>query len=190
VTAQYEVVLADPPWSYTGAQDKWGAAAKFYPTMTDAELLEFPMRDWLLPRSVLFLWATSPRLDFAVECIKAWGLAYRGVAFVWVKTKRDGSPIGAQGVRPSIVKPLTEYVLAASPVAKGRPIRVFDESVCQTVFAPKSEHSAKPPEVQKRIEALYPSASRIELFARTRRNGWAAWGNEAPKNACKENGET
>ena len=27
----YDVVLADPPWSYYGAPDKWGAAAKFYP---------------------------------------------------------------------------------------------------------------------------------------------------------------
>ena len=177
----YDVVLADPPWSYTGQQDKWGAAAKFYPTMTDSELLEFPMvREILEPKGVLFLWATSPRLDFAMKCIESWGLTFRGVAFVWVKTKKNEPtvPIGAQGVRPSIVKPTTEFVLAASRVKEGRPMKLWDESIRQVVLAPKGEHSAKPAAVHERIEALYPEAKRIELFARSRRDGWDAWGNE------------
>jgi N6-adenosine-specific RNA methylase IME4 len=54
--------------------------------------------------------------------------------------------------------------------------------VRQVVFAPAPrEHSRKPDEVQARIERLWPSATpRLELFARRRRHGWAAWGNEAP----------
>jgi hypothetical protein len=36
---QYDVLLLDPPWSYHGQQDKWGAAAKFYDLMTDDERL-------------------------------------------------------------------------------------------------------------------------------------------------------
>lgn len=174
----HDVVVADPPWYYHGAQDKWGAAAKFYPLIPDSEMLGLPIRSALTDKGVLFLWATGPRLDFAIGCLDAWRLHYRGVAFVWVKTKKDGSPIGAQGVRPSIVKPLTEFVLAASPVRTGRPMKLSDESVVQTVFAPKQEHSRKPEEVYDRIERLYPSASKLELFARRRRSGWAAWGNE------------
>ncbi len=117
-----DVIVADPPWSYTGSQTKWAAAAKFYQTMTDADLLAFNgITRRLAPRGVLFLWATGPRLDFALQCIDAWGLHYRGMAFVWVKTRADGAPIGAQGVRPSIVKPTTEFVLAASRVHKGTP---------------------------------------------------------------------
>ncbi len=129
------------------------------------------MRDLLTDRGILFLWATSPRMDFAMDCIKAWALHYRGVGFVWVKTKADGTPIGAQGVRPSIVKPLTEFVLCASPVATGRPLKLYDESVVQTVFAPRGEHSQKPEEMK------------IELFARRLRLGWDAWGNEVPEAA-------
>lgn len=173
---RYDVVLADPPWSYYGQQDKWGAAAKFYPLMTDDEIRALPIRELLRPRSVLFLWATGPRLDLAIECLTYWGLSYRGVAFVWVKTKRTGEPIGAQGVRPSIVKPTTELVLAGSPMAKGRPMPLADEGVPQVVMAPKQAHSAKPTEVQDRIERLYPNALRIELFARSKRDGWDAWG--------------
>jgi N6-adenosine-specific RNA methylase IME4 len=176
----FDVVLADPPWEYHGQQDKMGAAANHYPTMPDADLLAFPMRRLLADRGVLFMWATSPRLDFAMKCLEAWDLYYRGIAFVWVKTKMDGSPIGAQGVRPSIVKPLTELVLAASPVPKGRPMKLASEKVIQTIFAPRTEHSRKPDHVHERIEDLYPEASKIELFARRARPGWALWGNQAP----------
>lgn len=177
-TRRYSVVLADPPWSYTGQQDKWGAAAKFYPTMTDTDLLHFPIKDWMEDRSVLFMWATCPRLDFAIECIREWDLFYRGVAFVWVKTRSDGTPIGAQGVRPSIVKPTTELVLAASMVGKGRPLPLASESIVQTVLAPRGEHSAKPVEVHRRIEAMYPDLPKAELFARRAQPGWDVYGNE------------
>lgn len=176
----YDVVLIDPPWSYHGSQTKWAAAAKFYPTMSDNDLLSFPVRSIMSDKSVMFCWATSPRLDFAFQCISAWQLHYRGVAFVWVKTTHAGIPIGAQGVRPSIVKPTTEYVLSASTVQYGRPMPIADEGVCQTVLAPRSTHSTKPNAVMERIERLYPDASKIELFARQTRDGWAAWGNELP----------
>jgi N6-adenosine-specific RNA methylase IME4 len=81
-------------------------------------------------------------------------------------------------VRPSITKPLTEFVLAASTHPKGRPLPVADEAVRQTVFASKQAHSAKPEQVQASIEALYPSLAKVELFARRRRDGWDAWGDE------------
>lgn len=55
--------------------------------------------------------------------------------------------------------------------------------VRQVVMAPRGVHSEKPEEVQARIEQLWPDATpRLELFARRRREGWKAWGNEAP--AC------
>lgn len=123
---------------------------------------------------------STPR--FRAETTRCLGPALPGgVAFVWIKTKRDGSPIGAQGVRPSIVKPLTEFVLAASRVPNGRPMPLGSESVVQTVFAPRREHSRKPDEVRERIEQLYPDARRLEVFARTSAPGWDVWGNETNK---------
>lgn len=177
---RFDVVLADPPWSYTGRQDKWGAAAKFYDTMADEDLFALPVADIMAERSVLFCWATCPRLDLAIRCGEAWGLTFRGVAFVWVKTRKSDPsiPIGAQGVRPSIVKPTTEMVLAFSKVAKGRPLPLANEAIPQVVLAPRQEHSRKPDEVHERIEAMYPDAARIELFARRERDGWRVWGNE------------
>lgn len=177
----YDVVLADPPWSYYGSQVKEGAAARHYPTMSDDELLGFNIRErFMTDRSILFMWATGPRLDFALRCIDAWHLSYRGLAFVWVKTRADGAPVAAQGVRPSIVKPTAELVLAASPVKRGRPLKLHDESIRNVVMARKMEHSRKPDDVHSSIERMYPTASKVELFARRARPGWTAWGNEAP----------
>jgi N6-adenosine-specific RNA methylase IME4 len=174
----YDVILADPPWSYYGQQDKWTAAAKFYPTAPDEAIASLPIPDLLAKKGVLFLWTTSPRFDAAIECLKEWKLYYRGIAFVWVKARKDGKPIGAQGIRPSIVKPTAEYVIAASKVAKGRPLKLCDESIPNVVLAPRREHSQKPDEVQGFIERMYPDASRLEMFARSTRPGWDAWGNE------------
>ena len=174
----YDVILTDPPWSYYGDQNKMGAAGKEYKTMVDDDMLRYryPLSD----RGVLFMWATSPRLDFALKCIEAHGLHYRGVAFVWVKTNAKGEPLGATGVRPSVVKPLTEFVLAASYVRKGRPLPLFDEAVVQTVFASRGVHSEKPTDVHSRIERLYPLSRRAEFFARRHVPGWHCYGDELP----------
>lgn len=181
MTDFYDVIYMDPPWSYYGAQDKMGAAAKFYDTMSDEDILGLDIAGRLAKSGVVFMWATSPRLDFALACIRNWGLYFRGVAFVWVKTRKDGKPIGAQGVRPSIVKPTAEFVIAASRVATGRPMALASESVPNVIMAPKREHSRKPDEARQRIEELYPEARRLEMFARQQSAGWDTEGNQTHK---------
>jgi N6-adenosine-specific RNA methylase IME4 len=173
VTERYPVLLLDPPWSYYGSQVKMGAAAKFYPTMTDEQIAAIPVLDWVEQKHVVFVWTTGPRLDTTLDVVRAWGLQHRGIAFVWVKTRKDGvTPIGAQGVRPSVVKPTTEFVIAASAKKKGRPLPIADEGVRQVVLAAKGKHSAKPDIVQDRIENLYPNLRKAEMFARRQRPGW------------------
>jgi N6-adenosine-specific RNA methylase IME4 len=175
----YDVLLIDPPWSYHGQQNKMGAAAKFYDTMADEDLQAMPIKTLLNKKAIIFIWATAPRLDAAIKLIEAWDLHYRGVAFTWVKSKQDGiTPIGAQGVRPSIVKPTAEFVLVASNVAKGRPLPIADESIRHVILAPKQEHSRKPDAIHESINRLYPNATKLELFARRPYEGWQVWGNE------------
>ena len=78
-----------------------------------------------------------------------------------------------------------ELVLVGSPMAKGRPLKIADESVAQVlaldevagedgevVLAPRGAHSEKPAEVVARIARMYPDASKCELFARAERPGW------------------
>ena len=176
----YDVVLSDPPWKYYGSPTKYAAAGKHYPCLSTEELVKVAYPP-LTSRGILFLWATSAKLSDALWLMSQWGLHYRGVAFVWVKTRKDGAVIGAQGPRPSIVKPTTEFVIVGSKVRRGRPMPLGSEKEPQVVMAPRREHSRKPEEVQDRIENLYPDATRLEMFARTHRLGWDAWGNETTK---------
>ena len=176
---KYDVVLADPPWHHFGSKVKDAAAGKHYSLLGDSVVRGLPVKDLLSDRGVVFLWATCPRLDFAVSVLSDWGLFFRGVAFVWVKCRKDGVPVGAQGVRPTFVKPLTELVLVASVKRPpGRVLPLMSESVCQTVFAPRGRHSAKPGVVRERIVDLLGDVPRLELFARERVDGWDCWGNE------------
>lgn len=176
----FDVIYADPPWKYTGDPNKWGAAEKEYKTMTPEELAALPVRRKFRKRGILFMWATGPKLDTAIDLIRAWDLFYRGMSFIWSKTKRNGEVIGAQGVRPSIVKPLAEIVLAASTVKDGRPLPLLDEGIEQMVYAPRGEHSEKPREVRDRIEQLFaPDIRRLEMFARGPAvELWDRFGNE------------
>ena len=186
----YDVAVIDCPWNHYGSPDKMAAAGKHYSLLTDEALLALPVKSAVRKPGVVFVWATCPRLDFAIDCIREWGLHYRGVAFVWVKTSKKGLPIGAQGVRPSIVKPLVELVLAASTERLGRPLKLSSESVVQTIFdedgvglaepifAPRGAHSEKPQAAYDRIHALYPQHRKVDIFSRQERPGFTAWGDQ------------
>ena len=191
----FDVVYADPPWSYPSlrgvsalpgggyvSRNPCGAAAH-YPTMTDAEIHALPVRSIMADRSALFLWATCPRLDMAMDTIRSWGLHYRGVAYVWVKTRLDGAVMGAKGPPPAFVKPVVEMVLVATTIKKGRVFPLLAYNQQQVVMAPRGAHSAKPPQVRDSIVALCGDRPRIELFARSAHAGWSSWGNEVPVSA-------
>lgn len=178
---RYDIVYLDPPWHYYGSAIKDAAAAKHYPLMTVDELARIDIWSILNKQSAIFMWATCPRLDFALKLIDAWGLTYRGVAYVWVKTNRRGSIINGQGVPPTFTKPTTEMVLAATTKATGRPFPILDLAQPQVVLHTRGVHSEKPDLFRQRIVQLCGDRARIELFARSRAEGWDSWGAEAGK---------
>jgi N6-adenosine-specific RNA methylase IME4 len=177
----YEIVYADPPWYYYGSQLKDAAAAKHYPLMSQEDLARLPVRGIMAKRAALFMWATCPRLDFAIDLIKRWGLHYRGVAYVWVKTNGRGEIIRGQGVPPTFTKPTTELVLAATTMPTGRPFPLLDLAQGQVVLHGRAEHSRKPAVFRHLIERLCGPRPRIELFARETIAGWDSWGAELDK---------
>jgi len=178
--SKYKLVYLDPPWAYWGSPDKDQAAGKHYNMMSYDELKALPVRSLIADPGVVFMWATGPKLDEAVDLLRAWGFHYRGIAYVWVKTSNSGKVIEGQGVRPSFVKITTELVLIGSTEPRGRTLPILTESQGQVVFAPRGdEHSEKPEEVRYRIEELFGPIPRIELFARRRYAGWDAWGLES-----------
>lgn len=179
----YEIIYADFPWPYTS----FGTAKLPYKTMTEEEISQFDWSPFMAKRFIIFSWITGPLKDLQFACMSQWkrdyGLRYLGEPYVWVKTKKDGTPIGAAGPRPTLVKPLTESVVAYTNVKRGRPFPILTEAQPQTVFAPKpprGEHSRKPAKVRERIVELLGDRPRIELFAREAVAGWAGWGDEYP----------
>ena len=83
---KYDIIYADPPWSYNdklGKSTKWGAMT--YPTMTDKEICDMPIEKIASKDSVLFMWTTMPKMQDALNVIKSWGFKYKTCAFCWVK---------------------------------------------------------------------------------------------------------
>jgi N6-adenosine-specific RNA methylase IME4 len=176
---KFEIVYADPPWFHYGSPIKDAAAAKHYPLMSQEALARLPVRELMASRAALFLWATGPRLHYAIDLVREWRLHFRGVLYVWVKTNRHGKIIRGQGVSPTFTKPTTEFVLAATTMPTGRPFPLLDLAQAQVVLHPREEHSRKPAVFRAMIERLCGERSKIELFARESAPGWASWGVEA-----------
>ena len=102
----------------------------------------------------------------------AWGFTFKTVAFVWVKQCRKSDNIfTGMGYW---TRANAEICLLAT---RGHPKRAARD-VKQVILSHVEEHSKKPDEARRRIEALMGDVPRIELFARQATPGWDVWGNE------------
>jgi N6-adenosine-specific RNA methylase IME4/ParB-like chromosome segregation protein Spo0J len=162
----FELILADPPWEL-GSPDSDRAPENHYPCMPLAEIeaLQVPAAD----NAVLYLWALSSLLPEAIQVMQSWGFSYRtGRVWVkhaigpgqWVRHRHEHLLIGRKGS-------------FSPPEPADRPDSVIE--------ARRERHSQKPDCVYHDLERAYPYATKVELFARTARPGWAAWGNQAPQ---------
>lgn len=173
---KYNIIYADPPWSYKDKRDKHprlcGGASAHYPTMTIEQIKEMPVNKISADNAILFLWVTFPNLQEGLDVIKAWGFKYKTLGFSWIKTnKNNGKPFFGIGW---YTKSNCECCLIG---IKGKPPKASN-SVSSVVISPKEEHSKKPEEVRKRIVEFSGNLPRIELFARQHIEGWDCWGNE------------
>lgn len=172
----YDVILADPPWSYDAWHTNTGpegrTAAKHYNTMTLEDIKALPVQDLAAENCALFLWAVWPELPGALEVVESWGFRYRTIAWVWAKLNSGG--LGFHTGLGYYSRANTEPCLLA--VKGSMPPAAHD--VLALIVSPVREHSRKPDEQYGKIERLYPDARKIELFARQAWPGWDVWGNE------------
>lgn len=172
---RYEIIYADPPWSYKVWSDKGKgrSAESHYPTMSKEDIQRLPVKRIAAKDSVLFLWVTAPCLIEGIELITAWGFEYKTVAFTWVKqNKKSDSIFMGMGY---YTRSNAEYCLLAT---KGKVLERKSHSISSVVLSHIERHSQKPNEVRERIVKLFGDRPRIELFARQYANGWDVWGNE------------
>ncbi len=161
---KYEVILADPPWKYDFSKDSTDSIEYHYPTMILEEIknLKVPSAD----NAVLFLWATAPKLKEALEVMESWGFKYKTCA-VWDK-EWIGMGYWFRGQHELLLVGIKGKF--SPPPEKRRFSSVIREK--------RREHSRKPEKVYEIIEAMFPQNTKLELFARNKREGWEAWGNE------------
>ncbi len=51
-------------------------------------------------------------------------------------------------------------------------------NVKQFLAETRGNHSVKPQEIRSRIERMFPTQNKLEMFARYASDGWDVWGNE------------
>ena len=179
----FSVILADPPWRFRNWNmreqaklgEKWGRknGRPVYDTLNTEEICALPVADIADRNSVLFLWATYPKLPDALRVVEAWGYTYKTVAFTWAKQNPSG--MGWIMGLGYWTRGNAEICLLAT---RGKPRRA-SKRVRNLVIAPRREHSRKPDEVYLGIEQLMGDVSRVELFARHPRKGWTHWGDQS-----------
>lgn len=198
----FKVILADPPWRFKTWSAKgrdrcpdapvkrWeqrkATPERHYATMTLEDIKALPVGQVAAKDCVLILWAIDPMLPQALDVGAAWGFKYKTICFDWAKTRKAGSPRHLlHGEAANKLFPMGPgYWTRSNPercllFTRGKPKRI-SAAVRQLIIAPRREHSRKPDEQYPGIEALCEGPY-LELFARARRPGWEAWGDQIGK---------
>ncbi len=173
IKKKYQIIYADPPWTYKVWTAKGGhkSASAHYKTMSIEDIKKLPIQNIADKDCVLFIWVTMPNLIEGIETIKSWGFNYKTCGFTWLKIYKNGNPVCGLGYW---TRSNAELCLLAT---KGKPKRI-NKGVYQAVLDIQREHSRKPDCVRNRIVELMGDLPRIELFARHKVAGWDCWGNE------------
>ena len=173
IPKKYKIILADPPWTYNDSSCS-GSIGLRYKTMYLKDICNLKVNELADDDCVLFLWATYPLLKEALKVIDAWRFIYKSIAFQWIKRNKQG--VGYFYGLGRWTRGNTEPCLLA---VKGEPKRI-NPDVFQIIDARLRNHSQKPDAVYTKIERLMGDLPRIELFAREKREGWDAWGDQLP----------
>lgn len=170
----YEIMYIDPPWDYKGARvsENGTGSIDHYPSMTNKELMDLRIKDIAGKDSIMFMWTTGPKMDFATQLMRHWGWEYSTVGFVWQKMNKV--------VFGNYTMSSCEFCLIGK---RGKiPGPMGFRSTKQFLQEERREHSRKPDTIRDMITAMFPTQKKIELFARQKHEGWDNWGNELDLN--------
>ena len=166
VAGRYRTIYADPPWEYDDGGSR-GSAAQHYPTANLDDLSAIPVGALAHQEGAhLWLWTTWPKIrDGAPQrLLDAWGFAWSG-EIVWDKQR-----IGTG----RYLRSQTEVLILGVKNKLG----LLESDQGGFHGEARSGHSEKPAWFANTIKRLSPGP-RIELFARSAREAWDRWGNEA-----------
>lgn len=169
----YDIIYADPPWRYDFSKSEIREIESEYVTMSIEDIMR--MRIPAAKNSVLYMWATAPKLLEALDVIDAWGFTYKTHA-IWDKEKM-GMGYWFRGQH--------ELLLVATKGTFSPPEQGV--RVSSVIRQNRGKHSQKPMSFRDMISNWFPDKEKLELFARTREGmfgnyeyeGWDVYGNQA-----------
>lgn len=167
-------IVVDPSWSFGDKlPGETRGAAKQYTCMSVADHAAYMRPFCTADNAVLFCWRVAAMQPEALELCRLLDFTVKA-ELVWEKLTRTGKPWFGMG---RYVRASHEVCLIAT---RGR---AFPEvrNVRSRFAAPVREHSRKPEEFFAIVEAMYPSSPKVELYARTPRDGWTPDGAELGK---------
>lgn len=162
----YHCILADPPWLERGGGQSVRGAQRHYSLLHTPDIIRTIVRSevWRPHANAhLWLWVTNNFLAHGLSVVDALGFRYVTNA-VWVK---DRMGLG------QYLRGQHELLLFC---VRGR-LPSLTRRCSTVIVAPRGRHSAKPEAAYELVEQVSPGP-RLELFARTKRDGWDAFGDE------------
>ena len=171
----YGVIYADPPWPFKtrSAKGKGRSPERHYKTMSLRQLAALPMRDLAARNCALVLWVPDNMFEEVCWLLRQWGFKLIGRLFDWPKQTKSGKPAIGLGYYSRHGGEQCWLAIRGAPRRRSRSVRQYRP-------APVREHSRKPDEFAGDIMRLFDGPY-VELFARTRREGWDCWGNQTDK---------
>ena len=177
LTKKYSIIYSDPPW-----EQKKGNTRKCrpnqgkeldYKVMRLEDIKEFHKK--ILEKNTsdkhnVFMWTIDKFLPLTEQFMKELGYDLHA-RFVWDKEN---------GIAPAFtVRYSHEYllwffkkgkILMPKPEARGKYTTVIRER--------STKHSKKPQAAYEMLEDMFEGFPKVELFARSTRNGWDSFGDE------------
>ena len=178
---RYNVIYADPPWSYENksvvfeADGVNRAVSEQYGLMSMSEIMNMPIKSLTEKDAVCFMWVVNPLLQEGMDTMKAWGFKYKTM-LTW--KKNTGTGYWFRG--------LTEHIIFG---VKGN-VRAFRSGRPNFYETNSGKHSQKPHYfrelIAETVKASFDEPKKLELFARTREGmfgdyeyeGWDVYGNQ------------
>ena len=194
----YDLAVVDLPfrWAAYSARGEGRSLQKHYRTMDVPALIRqlTPMFSRIMaPNSAACFWVYGPRLPDTLRVATETGFDFKSELLMWVKVTKDGRPRMGTG------KTTRKIGESAWLFTRGKGLPIKDHAVSQGIFtvedlplvlkSPRREHSQKPAEAYHALERLFGDVRRLDMYARIRRPGWEAWGNDLDEDLSAATGD-
>lgn len=167
---RFATIVVDPPWDYTEEElsdmDAFGRALPTYVSMTTEQIMKTPVANFADEDCHIYLWITNRLLPRGFSLLKEWGFRYV-TCLTWCK------PSFGMG---NYFRGSTEQILFG--VKGSQPLKRKNAGTWFQADRGPNGHSSKPVGFYDLVESCSPGPF-LEVFARSGREGWAAYGAES-----------